>query len=237
MPTVPSPSPGKDNLQSNAPGFIKDVYLTFLRDFFAGMPPQQGLFKFTGNEDASSELHITDQAAIQKTILEKRPCLIIQRGAIGWAQLGLDQLKDMAITTGREVHSDLLSGTMTIHCISRVGLEAERLAWNVLFAIKSLKAELQKRGIFEAGREGQLGTETPPGALVGGDVDTHTVDVPVYSPFYVQVTWAIRPAKETKLGRIDMQLSSQGPVFGPAGKLKRFVDFTGVSAEVRVGSD
>lgn len=237
MPTPASPNPGKDNLQTNAPGFVKDVYLTFLRDFFGQMPARDGLFHFTGNEDPTSELHITDQAAVQKTILEKRPSLILQRGALGWASLGLDQLKDLGVQDGREVHSDLLSGTMTIHCISRVGLEAERLAWNVLFAIKSLKAEMQKRGIFEVGREGQLGTETPPGALVGGDVDTHTVDVPVYSPFYVQITWSVKPVKETKLNRIDMRLSPKGPVFGPAGQIRRVVDLDGVSAAVHVGSE
>jgi hypothetical protein len=235
MPSPATLGPGKDNLHSNAPGFIKDAYLTFLRDFFTSMPRGQGLFHFSGNEDAASELHITDQAAVLKTILEKRPSLVIQRGALGWGNLGLDQRKDLNLRDSREVHSDMLTGTMTIHCISRVDLEAERLAWNVLFAIKSLKAELQKRGIFEVGREGQLGTVTPPGALVGGDVDTHTVDVPVYSPFYAQITWAVKPVKETKLGRVDMQFSPKGVVFGPRGK--RVVDLTGVQAEAHVGAD
>ena len=205
MPTPFLKPPDKDSLASNPPGFVKDVYLSFFQEYFSKQ--NTGDFRFTGNDVNESEIHITDAFSIEKQVIEKRPAIMVQRGPMSWANLGLDQLKELDFTTGREVHSDLLSGTMTIHCISRQGLEAERLAWIVLFALKSLKKVLQVRGLFDVGREAQIGAETSPSALVSGDTVAHTTEVPVYSPFYVQITWENEPVNVSQLSGVDVNIN------------------------------
>jgi hypothetical protein len=201
---IPSSNPEtQDSLANNPPGFIKDVYLSFFQEYFAKAPA--GQFRFTGNDKSESELFITDSFGVDKEVIEHRPALVTLRGPISWANIGLDQLKDMNILTGRELRTDLVSGSMTIHCISRQGLEAERLSWQVMFALKSMRRVLQKKGLFEVGRDAVMGAETPPGMLVAGDVDPHTIDVPISSPFFVQITWSTEPAESHSIGEIEIR--------------------------------
>lgn len=201
--------------------------MTFLKDYFSKNP--QGKFRFTGSDTPESELDIFDMAADKKRINEKRPALITQRGPMSWGRIGLDQLRSLNMSTGREVHSDLMSGTMTIHCISREGLEAERLSWEVLFALKSFRKELQRRGLFDAGQDAQLGAESPPGAIFGSDVDAHTVDVPVYSPFYIQLTWTMEHAVKRPINKLLIKTTAVNRATG-----KGVVDLDGVDQQVNV---
>jgi hypothetical protein len=197
---------GKDTLETNVAGRVKDIYLTFLQDFFAGLPDDDQ-FHYTGSDTPESSLEIIDISTANKEVIEKRPAIILQRSPMGWSKIGLDQLKDHDIANDIRRHTDLITGTMTLHCISKFGLAAERLASQVFYALKFHRRELQRRGIFDGGQEAQLGAETAPAAIVGGDVDPHTVDVPVYSPYSVQITWESRPAKPIKFKSMEIKLS------------------------------
>lgn len=232
MPTPYSNPERKDTREDNVAGFIKDQYLSFLQEFFAQLP--QGQFRYTGSDTPESELDIRDYAGNHLTVIDKRPAIIMQRGPLAWARVGLDQMKDMNIRKGSRRHSDLISGTMTLNCISRAGLEAERLASQVLYALKFYRRELQRRGLFDMGQEAQMGAESPPGALVGGEVDPHTILVPVYSPFYIQVGWEVTPAKEIPLKGVTVQLASQHISRGRRIGGTSVISLDDVSQEVRI---
>lgn len=207
--------------------------MTFLKDYFAKCPP--GQFRFTGNDKPDTDLEITDQSAISKEVIEKRPAIILQRGPMSWAQATMDELKDLFFRDGTRRHSDLLTGVMTLHCIASEGLEAERLSWVVAFALKSHRRVLQSRGLFEVGRQAQIGSESPPGALVSGDTEAHTVDVPVFSPFYLQETWQITPAKKVPFKSMEIRLKPfhlRPRVRGAAER--QIIELDGVAQTVKV---
>jgi len=239
VPTPSSTPEPKDTLATNPIGVIKDIYLTFFQEFFAGNPA--GQFRFTGNDKPESELHVTDAYAVEKEVLEQRPALVILRGPVRWGNIGLDQIKEISLKNAREVRTDLILGTMTIHCIARVGLEAERLSWEALFALKSFRRVLQRKGLFEVGRDAQMGSETPPGALVGGDSDPHTIDVPIFSPFSLQYTWSTEPTMAKTLGAIEIAMKAKSTTRAPANFVKngrrlgkKIIDFSGVNTTVQV---
>lgn len=94
------------------------------------------------------------------------------------------------------VHTDLLSGSFVINCISRVGLEAEEVALIVMKAIRIYRRELQKAGFFHIGTLVQVGSETPAGALVAGDSDEDFINVPVSLPVYYQESWTVEKDAE-----------------------------------------
>ncbi len=226
-----TPTP-KDTREENIGGFLKDIYLTFLMDLFAARP--RGEFRYTGSDTPESELNILDVSTASTEVIEKRPSIVLQRGPISWVKIGLDQLKDFDIKTGTRRHVDMMSGTMTLHCSSKLGLEAERLASQVLDALKFHRRELQRRGLFEGGQEAQMGAETPPGSIVGGDTDPHTVSVPVYSPFYVQRGWESRPAKSTSFKSMEIRLSPVSVVRGRRMGGSQVIELDGVAQNVKI---
>lgn len=233
---APFSSPGTkpDTLETNVAGRLKDIYLTFFQDYFAAVPDDDP-FHFTGSDTPESKIEIIDISTANKEVVEKRPAIILQRSPLAWSRIGLDQLKSHDIANDVRRHTDLISGTMTLHCISKLGLSAERLASQVFYALKFHRRELQRRGIFDGGQEAQLGAETPPGAIVGGDVDSHTIDVPVYSPFYVQISWESRPASPIKFKSMQIKLSPVSTLgSGTLGGAKRVVELDRVSQELQL---
>jgi hypothetical protein len=95
------------------------------------------------------------------------------------------------MTSGERTHTDLLTGSFSINCVSRNGLEAERLALLVAKAIRIYRRHLQRAGFFHIGHLVQVGTESPAGSLVSGDSDEDFVVVPVTLPVYYQTSWKV----------------------------------------------
>lgn len=232
MPAPFSTPKRKDTREENIGGFLKDIYLTFFMDIFARRP--KGEFRYTGSDSPESELNILDVSSSSTEVIEKRPSIVLQRGPISWSRIGLDQLKELDIVTGTRRHVDMISGTMTMHCSAKLGLEAERLASQVFDALKFHRRELQRRGLFDGGQEAQMGSETPPGSIVSGDTDPHTVVVPVYSPFYIQRAWESKPANPTLFKNMEIRLSPISTVH--TGKVggKKVIELDAVAQDVKI---
>lgn len=189
----------------------KDIILRFLQDFFYQMPSgeQPSLFHFepagsspgTGDDyktaEQVTEIIITDAMSVNTDTLEKRPCLVLSRGPFAYNNASMDNLLALDGFTGKETHTDLLAGSFTINCISREGLEAERLAVIVARAIRYYRNLLQKAGFFHIGTLVQVGSESPPGSLVSGGSEEDFVNVPVSLPVYYQESWTNTPVAET----------------------------------------
>jgi hypothetical protein len=180
----------------------KDILLRFLQDFFFQMPvgEQPSLFHFEpdGNVDyqtaeRETEVIITDAGSVGTDAVEKRPAIIVSRGPFAYGNTSLDHLLGEEGTTGKRTHTDLITGSYVINCVSRLGLEAERLALLVAKSIRIYRRELQKAGFFHIGGAITIGQESPAGALVGGDSDEDFINVPVMLPVYYQESWTIQP--------------------------------------------
>tara|TARA_R110002126_G_scaffold48716_1_gene135388 strand:+ start:793 stop:1572 length:780 start_codon:yes stop_codon:yes gene_type:complete len=183
-------------------GDTKDILLRFLQDLFFQMPRGQGCYHFEPAQEVgemdekATEVIISDAGSVNTDSVEKRPAIIISRGPFAYGNTSLDHLlkKDPGLMSSTRVHTDLLSGSFVINCVSRAGLEAEEVAVIVMKAIRVYRRELQKAGFFHIGTMIQIGNETPAGTLVQGDSDDDFVNVPVSFPVYYQESWTVTKA-------------------------------------------
>jgi hypothetical protein len=159
-------------------------YLLFLQGLYAQRPAGQ----YHWSDDITkTEVVITDQSPYPITKNESRPAMVVMRGPAQFANLSLDQLQSMSFRTGARQHTDLVACTMTINCIAKVGLEAQRLGWDVGRHLNLFRRLLYKGGIHHI-LPSSIGPESPPGALVQAEADSEAVNVVVHSPFFFQWT-------------------------------------------------
>ena len=189
----------------------KDILLRFLQDLFFQMPPGEGSYHFQPGQEPGStdeertEIVVNDAGKVNTDSVEKRPAIIISRGPFAYGNTSLDHLlkKEPGLGHEERVHTDLLSGSFVVNCVSRTGLEAEEVALIVAKAIRYYRRELQKAGFFHIGTLVQVGSETPAGALVSGDSDEDFINVPVSFPVYYQESWTVEPQDATLLAAIS----------------------------------
>lgn len=183
----------------------KDILLRFLQDLFFQMPAGEGCYHFQpghevgSTDEENTEIVITDAGSVSTDSVEKRPVIIVSRGPFAYGNTALDHLlkQDPGLMHEKRVHTDLLTGSFVLNCVSRAGLEAEEIALIVAKAIRIYRRELQKAGFFHIGTLVQVGSETPAGALVSGDSEEDFINVPVSLPIYYQESWIVE--KEAQL--------------------------------------
>jgi hypothetical protein len=171
--------------------FMTKVYLVFLQGLFQQRPA--GEYRWSSDPE-QTEILITDQAPIPVERIEQRPAIVSMRGPVQFANMTLDQLRELDRQTGERIHTDMVSCTMTLNCISKAGIEAQKIAWTVMRHIRNLKREIQRAGhIHKIGDEVSMGPETPPGSLVAPEPTPEMVNVTVFSPFHFQWTERVAP--------------------------------------------
>lgn len=193
------------------------MFVRFLQLVFASF--EKGSYQWS--EDAStSDIVIQGEATVSLEVVEKRPAIVVGRGPAAFTNVSLDQFagplldpKTGKLTRnldldGNRRHTDLLSSVMTYNCLSREGLEAQRLAWTCAYATRALKKVLMKAGLHRVGEELQVGAESPPGSIVQPD-SNEIVMVSVSVPIFFQQTWTVGPADKTLLTRVTMALRSE----------------------------
>ena len=147
----------------------------------------RGFFHWDEDQE-HTEITITDDAPISPDVAEKRPAIVTVRSQTGWAGIGLDQMRDLKIRTGERVITDLLSGNVTLNCMSRVKTEAEYIAWVTANHFWVLRYILLKLGFHDIGQRIQVTAPSPPGAIISGDTEAEIVNVSVVVPFHFQHT-------------------------------------------------
>ena len=111
--------------------------------------------------------------------------------------------------TGEREHTDLVACTMSINCIAKNGIEAQRLGWTVMRHIRTFKRLLQRNGQFHrVGEQLSVGPETPPGALVSPEPDPTTVMVTVHSPFFFQWNEKVTPTNAQTVNGISTHITA-----------------------------
>ncbi len=185
--------------------FFTRVFLLFLQGLFEQM--DAGSFKWSSDEKLS-EVAIHDQVPIPRERVEQKPQIVTMRGPAQFANLTLDQLRSFNSRTGEKERTDLVSCTMTINCISKNGVEAQRIAWIVMDNIREFKTLLQRAGMHKVGDEVQMGPESPPGSFISGEADPEFVLVSVFAPFHFQWTKRSRPLNSPLLRSIEAKLQT-----------------------------
>lgn len=184
--------------------FFTRVFLLFLQGLFEQMPT--GSYKWSDDEKLS-EIGITDQVPIPRERVEQKPQIVTMRGPAQFANLSLDQMRKLDVRTGEKERTDMISCTMTINCVAKNGVEAQRLAWIVARHIRTFKGILQRAGMHKVGDDLQVTSETPPGTFVA-EGEPEWVMCSVFCPFFFQWTETSRPIDSMVLRSIEMKLQS-----------------------------
>jgi hypothetical protein len=178
----------------------KDILLRFLQEYFALQTPGEGMFHFSrgnisGNlgptDEENTEVIITDAGSLGTEAVEKRPAIILSRGPFAYANTALDNFLTQAEDAEKRTHTDLLLGSFVINCVSRNGLEAEKLALMVGKAIRIHRRRIQLAGFFQIGQRIRIGSETGANQLVSGDSEEDFISVAVTFPVYYQETFSV----------------------------------------------
>jgi hypothetical protein len=212
------------------------IFVRFLQVLFQTF--EKGAYRWDLDE-RSSDIIISDQATIKKEVVEKRPAILVSRGPLSLTNIAMDQfagpIRQKDPQTGRMVfktnfdresgnrrHTDLSSCTMTYNCLSKEGLEAQRIAWICGYFTRALKRTLMKAGMHRVGEEVQFGSESAPGSIVQPD-SNEIVMVSVSVPFYFQDSWSVEPVDKLLLKHVEVALRSNSdeapqsvPINGPS---------------------
>jgi hypothetical protein len=130
----------------SVPTFIKNTAIRFLQIVYSQKP--KGELKYSDNEE-ETEIKIADQYAFDLDAAHIRPAIIVVRGAISWNNIGLTHgMQQLDTKTGKTDMTGMLHSSVGFSCISRVGLEAEKIASDVFNLFKFFKTTLMKQGYF-----------------------------------------------------------------------------------------
>jgi len=179
------------------------IYLLFLQGLFQQFP--SGCYRWSPSED-DTEIMITDQAPIPRDRIEQRPAIVTMRGPAQYANISLDQMRNVDSQTGMKERTDLVACTMTLNCMAKVGIEAQRIAWIVMRHIRTFKTLIQKSGFHKIGDNLSVGPESPAGSLVQPEPDSELVNVVVQSPFFFQWTERVTPTDAPLVQNIEAHM-------------------------------
>lgn len=201
--------PGPERVDT-FPNSFKYTPLEALRNLFVGF--MQGLFEAApvgsyhwDSDPQITEIVIQDEAPVKEEMMQKRPLIVLTRGPIQFYSFGMDDLQGYEASTGRKTKSILVPGTMTVNCLSRVSLEAENLAWIVGEHIWLLRDLLIKQGMFDTGRQIQIGSPSPPGSIIADDAGDDWVNVAVSVPFQFVRTSSFTPLGKEIVKNIELR--------------------------------
>lgn len=189
--------------------YFTRIYLSFLQGLFGQF--EAGSYHWSDDEKLS-EITITDQAPLPKDRIEQRPAIVTMRGPAQFANLSLDNMQSVDPQTGKKRRSDLVSCTMTLNVIAKIGPEAQRIAWEVARHLRTFLDLLQRQGgMHQIGNQLSIGNESPPGAFVQPEADSEMVMVTVQSPFFFKWTEETTPLN-TPRAKIEAHMKA---VLGP----------------------
>lgn len=181
------------------------IYLLFLQGLFNQFPT--GEYRWLQDEKLS-EIAITDQVPLPRERVEQRPAIVVMRGPAQFANLSLDQMRRVDSRTGLKERTDLLSMTVSMSCIAKVGPEAQRIAWAVMRHLRTFKDMIQRTGrLHKIGDELSMSPETPPGEMVP-ESDPSWAMVTVYSPVFIQWTETSVPLNAPSVQNITAHMTA-----------------------------
>jgi hypothetical protein len=174
--------------------YLVKGFIAFLQTIWEEAP--RGCFHWAAAIE-ETELVITEENPVNLEATEQRPAISVVLGPARFNGSSLDDLVNVDLTNAKEIHTDLIPGTMTLNCLSRVRQECRFLGWQSARTIWNLrKIFIKETHIHEVGRNITIGAVTPAGQLVQGDTEGEWHNVPVSVPFFLQWTDSVTPLKE-----------------------------------------
>jgi hypothetical protein len=164
----PSPQFPESSFTYNPLTHTRVLFVRFFQGLFAAAPSGVGAFHWSPHAE-ETELVISDEEVIQPDVIEKNPAITLARGPIMFQSMGLDDMEQYDMQTGQKTRGMLIPGTMTVNCISRESLESEQLAFFAADHLWILREVMLEQGFFDVGRNIQLGSPSPAGAIIANE--------------------------------------------------------------------
>ena len=138
--------------QAGISDFAKDTVLSLLQEFFSKKVNVGEDFLFNPNP-AESKILIADKYTVNLEEVAKRPAIVVIRGAQTWGNRGLGQFAGLEGRNTAETFTDLVQGVVNCTCLSKQGLEAERIGWNVFAFFQMFRRTIQNttKGVHDIG--------------------------------------------------------------------------------------
>jgi hypothetical protein len=179
--------------------FVKDIFIGFYQNLFFKNP---GEFHYDP-DDLKTKITIQDRFSYDALTTDFKPTIYTRRRPMGFMFTSVDQLGGMSLSTGDRRYTDLISGIMEIVSVSRVALEACRLAGMVFLLTQEFKQEFRKLGMHDISVK-SLGEEEIKKARATIEI----VEVPVTIQYVFQYTWMVGVMNSTPLKDIALATSS-----------------------------
>lgn len=201
--TDPSLTPSLNGTFRSSPlQYVRTAYIRFLQGLFWYQTP--GTYHWEPGED--TEIWITDETPIRTDVVGVRPAIAITRAPVTMIGLGMDDMLELDLKTGRKTKSVLMPGTIAINCCSRASQESENIASFVAENMWMLRDSLQKQKFYEIGRNLAIGSPSPAGSIVTGDGGDEWTCTTVTSPFQINRTGTVTPLGQQISGNISIAL-------------------------------
>ena len=206
--TAPSPAFPESSFKYNPLLHTRVLFIKFVQGLFAAAPP--GCYRWS-EDDNNTELYITGEEEIEPTVVEKTPSVSFIRGPIQFYSLGLDDMESFEFDTSKKTKGVLLPGTMTVNVCAKHMLESEHVAFVIADHIWLLRGILMKQGMFEVGRNIQVGSPSKAGSIIMHDQGNEFFCTPVSVPYQLSRLSAVTPLGQRIARSIEQCLNVRGP--------------------------
>jgi hypothetical protein len=189
--TIPSDGRIESSWLEDPLSYAVKAFIAFLQTIWEAAP--KGYMHWAPMME-ETELVITEENPVHLDVKEQKPIISVVMGPTRFNGSSLDDLVHVSATNAKEIHTDLIPGTMTLNCMSRVPQEARFLGWQCARSIWILrKLFCRETHIHDTGRNISIGPISPAGALVQGDTEGEWHSVQVSCPFFLQWTDSVTP--------------------------------------------
>jgi hypothetical protein len=194
------------------------LFIAFLQGYFK--ENKQGKFRWSPDLN-QTEIVICDQDNLLTDAYIPR--IITVRGPSVPAPMTFNDMGDQYnAATGAIKRVLLVQSSITFHCISKTGPEAQNIAYQVMKAINAYYLTLQKWGIHKVMRNVQLSPETPAGAVFNPEIFPEGRLVMATTQFWYLLTLRMTPAESPAAKSLDLFIdASMGE--GLAQELKNVI--------------
>jgi hypothetical protein len=156
-------------------------------------------------DQAGSEVFISTDTPINPQQVGARPAITVQRSAASFQGAGIGDWAFTQLSTGMVAKMDIIPTNFMVNVLSRLPVEAERLAWFCAEQIWTMREEITRSepSILYTGGRPSLSPPTPAGAFVESTDYEWTVVV-VSFPAYLQHTTTKLPLNKKILSGVTV---------------------------------
>ena len=192
--------------------------LSFLKWRFSTLPAGSYQWK-PETEDSpdqtGSEVYLGAETPIRPEVVGQRPAITVGRSQAVFQGTGLGDMGHVDLATGAIMKMDVIPTNLVINVLSRLPVEAEKLAWFVVEQIWAYREAIIRNEpthcILYLGQRPALSPPTPAGSLVADSVDFSWCAVVVTFPVFLQHSVSLMPLGRTVVRGIELSAAQTPP--------------------------